>query len=250
MEEKYYMFKILKKYPEIIQMYSKKPININGNQISLEERENVFKEIESDFHYTFRKRKGCIQTHSANVCSVTEENLEEEFTDCDGLLTNRKGIALIIKTADCQSIFLYDSKHQVIGNIHSGWKGTLNTIVCKAIQKMQQEYASKPKDLIACISPSIGQCCFEVDLDVYQEFKKQFPYIDDYTRKGNKIEGKQKYYIDTKALNKKILMDMGIKEENIEISPSCTKCENHIYHSYRAEKDKAGRNMSLIAIKE
>ena len=180
---------------------------------------------------------------------LNNDNLNDEIEDCDCLITNLKGVALTLTTADCQNIFLYDPLNKVIANIHSGWKGTLNKIVLNALHSMQQNFNSKPEDIIACISPSIGQCCFEVDEDVYLLFKDTFPYIDQYTI-SKKKDDKIKYYLDTKELNRYLLISHGLKPENIEVSEVCTKCQHDIYHSYRADKNEAGRNLSLIAIKE
>ena len=249
MDDKYYQFNILKKYPEIIELYTKKPINGNYLQITEEQLNKIHKTFSSDVNYKFKKIKTCTQTHSANVTILNNDNLNDEIEDCDCLITNLKGVALTLTTADCQNIFLYDPLNKVIANIHSGWKGTLNKIVLNALHSMQQNFNSKPEDIIACISPSIGQCCFEVDEDVYLLFKNTFPYIDQYTI-SKKKDDKIKYYLDTKELNRYLLISHGLKPENIEVSEVCTKCQHDIYHSYRADKNEAGRNLSLIAIKE
>lgn len=249
MTKKYFEFNILKKYPELVQLYSKKPINVNINQVTKEERERIYKKVSNDIHCQFKVVKTCHQTHTSNVVIVDDSNINEYLDNVDGLITSLKGVALAITTADCQSIFLYDPINKVIANIHSGWKGTLECIVLNALNKMNKYYKSNPKDIIACISPSIDQCCFEVDEDVYLLFKEKFPYIEEYSQKKEINSSTIKYYIDTKLLNKKLLIDYGLKEENIEVSSICTKCNYNIYHSYRAEKDSAGRNLSIIAIK-
>lgn len=250
MQDKYYQFTILKKYPQIIQVYTKKPINVNLNQVTKKKRNTIYQTIAKDQNYQFKKIKSSYQTHSSNVVIINQENLDTEIIDCDALITNLKGVALTMTTADCQSIFLYDPINEVIANIHSGWKGTLNTIVLNTINLMQDKFNSNPQDIIACISPSIGKCCFEVDEDVYLLFKEKFPFIDDFTENKKINNSLIKYYIDTKELNKYLLIKAGLKEDNIEISTICTKCEYNTYHSYRASKNESGRNLSLIALKE
>ena len=68
------------------------------------------------------------------------ENKNEFYNNIDGLLTNKKGISLSLRFADCTPILFYDPDKNVIGNIHSGWKGTVQKIGQKALIKMIKEY--------------------------------------------------------------------------------------------------------------
>lgn len=117
---------------------------------------------------------------------------------------------MTIATADCQSIILYDKEKEVIGNIHSGWKGTLGKILSKGINLMIDRFSSNVEDIIVCIGPSILDCCFEVDKDVVDMFNEEFTDIEEFIRLGEIKEGKQKYYIDTVGINKKELLRMGL----------------------------------------
>lgn len=249
MSKEYIQFQLLKKQKEIIHLYSKKPININYSMINKKQVNDLFKKIEKDFDYKFKTIKGCNQVHSDKIVIIDENNINEEFNNCDGLITNLTDTALIIKTADCQNIFLYDPKKKVIANVHSGWKGTLNKIVIKCIDLMVKKFNSNVSDIIVCISPSIKKCCFELDKDVYMLFKKTFPNIDNFCS-YKKINGLPKYYIDTIKLNIELLKDYNIDEKNIEVSNLCTKCNHNMFHSYRYDKEKSGRNLGLIVIKK
>lgn len=249
MKEKYFTFEKLNEYEEIIHLSTKKCMNFATPIVGEEGIKRGFEEIENDLGFKFRKIKTPFQTHSNNVRVLTEDNLDEEFSDTDGIITDLKNVALGIRTADCQSILLYDPKRKVIGNIHSGWKGTLNKIVVNAINLMISEYGSKQKDILAFICPSIMKCCFEVDKDVVDSFIEEFGNIDEFVTLGEIKEGKQKYFIDTVELNKKVMIDLGLEKENIVSSDICTKCHSDIYHSFRADGKLSGRNLSLICIK-
>ena len=123
--------------------------------------------------------------------------------------------------------------------MHSGWRGTLQAIGKKAVEKMIQEYG--------CIK----QCCFEVEEDVKDLFKKEYSdleNIDKIIQKGEVIEGKQKYYINTTEINKQLLRHVGLKEENIIDSGICTMCHSEQFHSYRVDKEKSGRNAAIICV--
>lgn len=250
MKEKYFTFDKLNEYDEIIHLSTKKGMNFATPIVGIDSIKKYFKEIEHDLGHKFRMIKTPSQTHSNNVRILTEENLNEEFKDTDGIITNLKNVALGIRTADCQSILLYDPKRKVIGNIHSGWKGTLNKIVANAIHLMISEFGCQSKDILAFICPSILKCCFEVDKDVVDSFIENFGNIDEFVTLGEVKEGKQKYFIDTVELNKKVMTDLGLEKDHIVSSNICTKCHRNIYHSYRADGKLSGRNLSLICIKE
>ena len=185
--------------------------------------------------------------HGNTVECVKEKG--EVFTNIDGLVTNKSGISLSLRFADCTPIFLYDRAKNVIGNIHSGWRGTVQKIGQKGVEKMVEEYGCNPKDIIACIGPAIGRCHFEVEEDVKEIFEETFSYLESpekFIQKGKKAG---KYFIDTNYINEKLLEEEGLIQENIIQSNICTVCNRDYMHSYRAEKELSGRNTSIIGIK-
>ena len=114
---------------------------------------------------------------------------------------------------------------------------------------MVDVYRCDVQDLIVCIGPSILKCCFEVDSDVVDMFRKEFKDIEDTISLGDIKDGKQKYYIDTVEINRRELIDLGVPKDNIITSDICTKCSSDKYHSYRAHGMDSGRNVSLIVMK-
>ena len=231
---------------KIINFITNKNIGIN---YAVQSRDEIRSKLKDIIDYEYKKIISPRQTHTNNVVAITLDNIDDELNDCDGVITNLKGVALTIATADCQSIFIYDNKKLVIANIHSGWKGTLKKILRNAIQIMIDKYECNTKDLIVCIGPSILKCCFEVDKDVVDMFRKEFNNIEDTISLGEVKDGKQKYYIDTVEINRKELIDLGVTKENIIVSDICTKCSSDKYHSYRAHGMDSGRNVSLIVMK-
>ena len=192
------------------------------------------------------------QTHTDVVRKVdvvpnTIQIFPQEYWEVDGLITDKPNITLSLGYADCTPIFLYDPLKKVIGNIHSGWKGTLQKISKKAVLKMVEEYNSNPSNIICCIGPTIRKCHFEVEVDVQELFYNEFLY----TNKINDIITKKdsKYYIDTVLMNKMILQEAGLQEENIIDSQICTVCNSNIMHSYRVNKGLAGRNTAIIELR-
>ncbi len=189
------------------------------------------------------------QIHS-NLVQVIE-NEETKPDKVDGLITNKKEISFSLRFADCTPIYLYDPVKNVIGDIHSGWKGTVGKIAVEAVNKMIEEYNSNPKDIICCIGPAIGKCHFEVDEGVKNIFENTFSYMninDKIIEKGEVKEGKQKYFIDTNLINRTMLEEIGLLEENIIESNICTVCNKDVLHSYRVDREKAGRNTAIMSL--
>ena len=121
-----------------------------------------------------------LQTHTNCVKNIYNEIgiLPKGLENVDGLITNQKNKILSVIFADCTPIFLYDPKKNVIGNIHSGWKGTVSKIGKVAIEKMIKEYGCNVQDIIACIGPTIRKCHFEVDADVKEVFEDVFKTLE------------------------------------------------------------------------
>ena len=148
-------------------------------------------------------------------------------------------------------IMFYDKNKNVIANVHSGWRGTFQKIAQKTVRKMKEEYNSNSEDIIACICPAIRVCHFEVDTDVKEECEKIFKYtnrLDEIIKRGRVFEEKQKYNIDTILINKILLKEEGLKEENILDSGICSVCSSEKVHSRRVEGANFGVGSAVIAL--
>ena len=246
-KENFIQFDILTSFDDLAHLSTKKPFDFNNTKIDPDKIESEYKELNEILNIDPRKIVISFQKHTNIVKVVTEDNLDEFFNPTDGLITNLKNVALSIRTADCQGILIYDKEKKIIGNIHSGWRGTLGRIIVNAINIMKDTYDSNPKDIIVCFCPSILECCFEVDEDLAIDFRNEFKdiNIDKYIRKGNN----NKYYIDTIGINNELLINIGLEKDNIINSNICTKCNKDKYHSYRGEPDINGRNVSYIMLK-
>ena len=194
----------------------------------------------------------CHQTHTTNILAVTEQHRGMGVTknstikNTDGLITNITGIQLTAFSADCTPILLLDVNKKAIGAVHAGWRGSVNSIVKKAIEKMTEYYGTNPSDIMAGIGPSIGQCCFQVDAPVVEEFRQKLYFANDVIQ-NDTIKGK--YKIDLWETNKRILMDCGVKEQNIELSKICTMCHTDLFYSHRVMGNDRGNMAAIIALK-
>ena len=235
---------------DVINYFAFKPHNFRRTQVTDEERLSMINEINSNLNVKIDKIIRPYQQHTSNIKIVDENTSNDDLDAVDGVITNKKGVGLTIVTADCQAIYLYDEVKKVIGCIHSGWSGTYQRIISNAIQMMIDNFNSNPKDIKAFIAPSILKCCFEVDEDLKEKFEAEFKDIDIQSciEKGEIKDNKQKYFIDTVSINKQVLMNLGLLEENIVSSNICSKCNNDFIHSHRADGSESGRNMALICM--
>lgn len=245
----YIQFKRLLQYPEIQHCYTiKNGINFKTGEDGENLQESytkICKALEID-------SKNIVKPHQTHTDRVERVDYVQEFDEVDGVITNKPNITLLTTSADCTSLLLFDTVKKVIGDVHSGWRGTLSKIGQKAVQKMIDEYESNPKDIICCICPHIRKCHFEVEEDVANMFKREFEYtgrLNEIIEDGRSINGIQKYYIDTTLINKIILEEIGLSKENIIDSNICNVCQKDLFHSYRVEKEVSGRNGAIISLK-
>lgn len=229
--------------------YSSMNMSFSGG----DKRENVLE--------NYKRLCGCVgidindlvlsrQTHTSNVKEVTENDrgtgiFKESFTDVDGLITDRKGVALVTQYADCTPLIFCDPVKKVIATSHAGWRGTVKEIGRVTVEKMVRDYGCNPKDIIAAIGPAIGVCCYEVDDPVTDEFKK-IPYLDLKNTVFPKANGK--YMLDLKEANRQIIVNAGVSPDNIDVADLCTCCNRGELHSHRATGGKRGNLAAIIEL--
>lgn len=194
------------------------------------------------------------QTHTTNVRVVTEKDKGKgivkplDYTDVDGMVTNIPGICLVTFYADCVPLYFVDPVQKAIGLSHSGWRGTVGKIGKETIRKMEEQYGSDPKDILAAVGPSICKDCYEVSEDVILEFQKNFKeryWKDLFYRKEN-----GKYQLDLWKANEIIFKESKILSEHIAVTNVCTHCNSEILYSHRTSGDRRGNLAAFLALKE
>ena len=184
------------------------------------------------------------QVHGAKIILVNKSHKgrgalsgDSLLENTDGFITEEKNLPLAAFTADCLSVFLLDARKGAIGLVHAGWRGTHQKIAACAVRLMQQRFKSRPEDLLVGFGPAIRKCCYEVEENFTQLFKSGI------------IKKKNKIYLDLIANNKGQLLKSGVRRKSILDSKICTACQNKEFFSFRREKDRAGRMMSVIMLK-
>ena len=258
---KYLTFSSLEKYPDLFHCFTTRLggvsdgcyASMNLGMSTDDNIENIYKNYEilaDSLSINLRDMVKASQTHTSNIRYATEDDKGKiydktpGYKDVDGLITDKQNIILSTSHADCTPIFFYDPVKKLIGMAHAGWRGTMKNIAGNMIQKFVGDFCSNPKDIIAVIGPSLGQCCFEVDKDVAEIILSTNQNYKEFME----IKG-IKYHFNLWEINKYILLNLGVAEENIEISELCTKCNNDLFFSHRGQKGKRGLMSGIIMMK-
>lgn len=190
------------------------------------------------------------QTHSENIRLVTEEDAGKglvrprDYTEVDALITDRPGLSLVVFSADCGTILLYDPVRRAIGAVHAGWRGVAAGLAGKTALAMHDAFGTEPKDLICAIGPAIGQCCFETDDDVPDAMRAALGA----EAEAFMVRRSEKWHIDLKGINAHWLRRLGV--EHIDICPHCTGCRQDLYWSHRKVGNARGAQIALLALEE
>lgn len=181
--------------------------------------------------------------HTVEPIDCKPDPYAPERYDADGLITDRPGVPLVIFSADCLPVLLYDPVKKVICAVHAGWRGTVAGIAPKGVKKMVADYGCDPADILAAIGPGISKCHFETHRDVPDAVGE---ILSAEEAESCIIDHKTgKYHVDLKRVNTILLQKAGVRSENITVDPECTACNTEKYWSHRMV---GGRRGSLIAL--
>ncbi len=191
------------------------------------------------------------QVHGDKVRVVTSADCAQGLYghrayEADGLITDVPGAALVVFSADCIPVLLYDPVREVVAAAHAGWMGTALGIVTRAVEKMTSVYGCDPASILAAIGPGISQCCFETHADVPDAMTAALGAgAPDYVQ----TLGGGKYKVDLKGLNALRLRRAGLLPAHISIDPDCTVCHPEKYWSHRVHRDQRGSQAAVIQLK-
>ncbi len=176
------------------------------------------------------------QVHGKEVVVYKEGDIPKNpLAEADAIVTDQKGAVILVQTADCQPILIYDPVKKAVAGIHSGWKGSLQNIIGSTIDVMAKHYGSDPADMVAGIGPSLGPCCCE-----FINYRLEIPeilwkYKDD------------KNHFNFWQISEDQLLNKGVPKKNIQVSNLCTRCNHNLFFSYRRDK-VTGRLANIISI--
>lgn len=216
-------------------------VNTGDSEANVEENYRVFL---SALGLAPETRVSAHQIHSTRVRYVTEADRGTLFDDCDGFVTDRPGVTLVAKTADCVPILFADANAGVIAAVHAGWRGTVGGIARNAVSEMLRLGASLENVRVA-IGACIHDCCFEVQSDFVEAViaASGGAFADAHIRrKGGSL------YADLVGMNCALLAESGIAPAQIDVAADCTCCSPFLYHSHRATGGKRGAMAAAIGL--
>ena len=185
------------------------------------------------------------QIHADNVKIVkAEKDVKDNDERADALISDLENVLVGVKTADCVPVLIGDAKTKAFAAVHAGWRGTVQSIACKAIEKMRVHYGTKPEDLICAIGPAATCKNYEIGREVIDAYNENFPNGENIftpTKTGHAL-------IDLHKANKNQLLSIGVAAENIYIAPFCTMERTDLFFSYRVEKKLYGKTGRLLSV--
>ena len=164
--------------------------------------------------------------------------------EVDGIVTNEPGLPIICMVADCVPVLLWDGLHSVIAAVHCGWRSSVGDILKNAVEAMCS-LGAVPADIHAALGPALGRCCFESDDDVPDAIEV---YLGGDTEGLFDRRADGKTMVDLRAANARRLLQLGLAEENIDISQECTYCSHDKYWSHRYTKGNRGSQAAIIVL--
>lgn len=171
------------------------------------------------------------QTHSAHIVVYPSK---DGFEGVDGVITQEKGVGLIVRHADCQAALIYDPDQKIIAAIHAGFRGQVRGIYTECLKILKEKFGSRMDHIQIALSPSLGLCHSE-----FINYKDEFP--------TNLHKYEKSFYIDLKRMARDEFLESGVLQKNIEIDERCTSDDANLFFSYRKNKTTK-RLASLIAL--
>lgn len=195
------------------------------------------------------------QTHTTNVRRITAKDegkgvvRERDYRDVDGMITDVPGLTLVTFYADCVPLYFVDPVRRAIGLSHSGWRGTVGRMGQRTVEAMEHAFGTNPRDLVACIGPSICMDCFEVGEEVVEAFRRAFaPKWHELLSRPNGKPGK--YQLDLWKANEIILKEAGIPASQIHTTNICTLCNYQYLFSHRKMGEQRGNLAAFLCLKD
>lgn len=178
------------------------------------------------------------QVHSRHVVVVRGEG--GALGEGDALVTSQAGILLTIRTADCVPVLLVDPVSAAVAAVHAGWRGIVAGILPRAVEVMEAEFGTRPDALLAAIGPCIRQESYEVGPEVAEQFQSLFPERGD-------LRGRAR--VDLAGSCARQLVRAGVREQVISDCGRCTYRDSALFHSYRRDREAAGRMTAFVGIR-
>lgn len=212
-------------------------------------------ELAAQLGVSLESMVGCRQVHGGAVAVVGPPDAGRGMSEAsaavegaDALVTATPGLNLMVLSADCPPVLLYDPVKKAIGLAHSGWKGTVAKIAANTVRVMACQFGSHPRDIIAAVGPGIGACCYAVGPEVVKAVEGAF--LDTWEAVPPLlIEREGRTYFSLQSAIRIALLEAGVKDENITLDPVCTMHHTDLFYSHRGEKGQCGLFSAVLGLR-
>jgi YfiH family protein len=197
-----------------------------------------------DFGFDPRRLCYCVQVHATRVALIDAPRAGGPLEGVDAVVTDQRQTPLMVFSADCPLILVYDPAAGVLGAAHASWRCTVGQLTARLVQIMGERFGCPAGRLLAGIGPSAGPEQYEVREDVYHaaaglpQRERLFPRRDG------------RMYFDLWEANRVLLIAAGLRAENIEVAGICTMSRTDLFYSYRREGAGCGHFCLLAGMPE
>lgn len=196
------------------------------------------------------------QVHGATALLVGERATFDEVVleEADALVSEAKGVACGVRTADCVPILVGDPETGAVAAVHAGWRGVVANVTASALERLGAECPALRSGagvarLVAAIGPHISQAAFEVSDDVAEllagTWREAGGGTSDEVLLGCGQPGARPR-VDLRRLVREQLRAAGLDDARIEDVPGCTFGDPSRFFSYRRDGQRTGRHLSAI----
>jgi len=219
------------------------PYRKDGDSLFFKHQNYFLKSLGIENKNLFRTQ----QVHGNNVYVLKNKKIstnEAIQQKADAIVTHLPDCPIMILTADCVPIIIYDPVENVTGLVHAGRMGTQKGILTNAIEALSREYGSNPKNLLVGMGPAIRACCYEVDKYCALPFIKKSLGSSGFVKKTSR----ENYFLDLPKANRLEGLEAGVLGGNIFTDGPCTSCDTQKWYSYRKE-GRTGRLMTVAMLR-
>ncbi len=243
-------FETLARQPGLAHAVTTRPHNFAphrgpGREHALGRREQVC----GILNLPFARLTSPAQVHGADILVVEDGDIgrgrdgrDSAVPYVDGLITDRRGVPLVLLSADCPLVCACDPDRPAIGAVHASWRGTVAGAATRMVDMMERQFGTNPSRLLAAIAPSAGPCCYEVGHEVRRIARTRLESADRFF-----IERGGRLFFDLWEANRRQLIDAGMPAAAIEVAGLCSICDQRFW-SHRRDGPETGRTALFVGL--
>jgi YfiH family protein len=174
------------------------------------------------------------QVHGSDVVLAAEERPAER-PRADAIVTDRAGVVLMVRAADCVPVLLADDDGRAVGAVHCGRPGLAAGVVPAAVSRLRELGARR---LTAWVGPHVCGACYEVPAELQDEVAAVVPESRATTSWGT----------PSLDLGAGVRAQLAAREVRVVEAYRCTRESADLY-SYRRDGAGAGRLGGLVRLR-